>query len=234
MPRNSLSNMKAGIGDRIRKARIGAGLTQLEVANKLGINRVSVTQWETGVTRPVGDKLEKMARLLNVSADWLIMDEGLPPGSGLKESPPVYLNTLPVTGFVEAGKWFDIDGDGAVPDGMAVPVVGDRPVEWQRAFIVSGNSINKIAGPGDVLVCLDLIASGTEMQPDDLVIVERSRFGGQMVERTAKRLRKTATGWELWPESTDPAYQAPIVLNGADDHEEIKVTAKVLWAVRSV
>lgn len=204
-----------------------------EAAASLGMPYPTYVSHENG-SRGYGRKrAEQYGRKFRVPAHWLLFGDDAGPET-FREAPASKIVALPVTGYVEAGKWFDIDGDGSVPDGMAVHIVGDRPVHWHRAFIVSGNSINKIAGPGDVLVCLDLMESGTGMQPDDLVIVERSRFGGQMIERTAKRLRKTATGWELWPESTDPAFQTPIVLNGADDHEEIKVKAKVLWAVRSV
>lgn len=70
------------------------------------------------------------------------------------------------------------------------------------------------------------------MEPNDLVIVERSRFNGQMIERTAKRIRQTISGFELWPESTEPNHQEPIKINGATDGEEIRIVGKVLWILR--
>jgi transcriptional regulator with XRE-family HTH domain len=54
-------------GERIRDARKAAGLTQLELAEKLGVPYQSIGQWENNVRNPKYETLEKIATALNVS-----------------------------------------------------------------------------------------------------------------------------------------------------------------------
>lgn len=65
---------------RIRYARKAARLTQGEVAEALGISRVSVTQWEMeGKSRPESERIPALAKLLNTTTDWLLNGDGAPP-----------------------------------------------------------------------------------------------------------------------------------------------------------
>lgn len=140
-----------------------------------------------------------------------------------------------VIGKVAANNWIDVEHmDFDYSDVFQVPTVSGYPPHLQFALIVDGNCLNKIAANGDVLVCLNLQSSDITPEPDDLVIVERRRYGGQMIERTAKRLKKTTSGLELWPESNDLAHQEPISLNTdhANDGIEVQIIGKVLWILR--
>lgn len=58
-------------GKKLRKARKSKRLTQQELADKVGTNRVNVTRWETGRTEPNFETLIKLVDLLDVSLDWL-------------------------------------------------------------------------------------------------------------------------------------------------------------------
>lgn len=227
--------MTTSLASRIRKARKDAELTQEAVAKHFGIKRVSVTQWELGATRPATERIEELAKLLNVSADWLLGGNSGSLQSSRNESltPEIPISGgVRVTGYVEAGRYFDIDDDPTIPGELFAPTLGGYDLKDQRAYMVAGNSINRVAKPGDILVCVDHVAVGANVHPGDLVIVERSRYGGQMIERTAKRLRRGTKGeWELWPDSNDPAFQSPTVLTEAAEHEEIRIAAKVLWIV---
>lgn len=53
----------------IRELRESAGLTQLELANKLGVTPSAVYSWERGRNEPRASQLRVMARLFNVSMD---------------------------------------------------------------------------------------------------------------------------------------------------------------------
>lgn len=153
------------------------------------------------------------------------------PGNLAKSKAPI--GSVRIVGRVAANTWLSVeDMDFGYDDVESVPSVGGFPVEWQFALIVEGNCLNKRASHGDVLVCLDTIKSGVDTLEDDLAIVERRRFGGQMVERTAKRVRRAADGFELWPESTDPLHQDPIRLYRVPDGEEVEIIGKVLWILR--
>ena len=51
------------IGQRIRRSRIGSGLTQSELADKVGVSTLSIHNWETGKVRPT-KKLENLEAVL--------------------------------------------------------------------------------------------------------------------------------------------------------------------------
>lgn len=58
--------------ERLKKLRKDAGLTQVDVANKLGISQPAYASWERGVKKPTQDNLVKIAQVLNVSVDYLV------------------------------------------------------------------------------------------------------------------------------------------------------------------
>jgi len=60
------------IGDRVCKARGAAHLSQLKLAQAVGINRVSIVNIEKGRQRPPIDLLWKIAETLNVELVQLI------------------------------------------------------------------------------------------------------------------------------------------------------------------
>ena len=51
-----------------------AGLSQMELAERLGVSRQAVSRWESGDTTPTMDKLKTLARIYGVSLDWLCSD----------------------------------------------------------------------------------------------------------------------------------------------------------------
>lgn len=60
------------MGNRIKKSRELAGLTQEEVAEKVGVSRTAVTRWEQGEIEPKISNLVEIANVLNVSTDYLL------------------------------------------------------------------------------------------------------------------------------------------------------------------
>ena len=69
---------KETIGKRIAKIRKEKGLTQLELANEIGITRSHVSKYEIGWIRLYDEMLIRFAIALNVSLDYLV---------GLKDKP---------------------------------------------------------------------------------------------------------------------------------------------------
>ena len=59
------------IGEKIYSLRSGAGFSQQQLADKLGVSRQSVSKWETGTALPELDKLVAMSELFGVSLDEL-------------------------------------------------------------------------------------------------------------------------------------------------------------------
>lgn len=63
------------IGERITELRKSKGLSQEELAEKLGVSRQSVSKWETGTSTPDTDKAIAMSRIFGVTADFLLTGE---------------------------------------------------------------------------------------------------------------------------------------------------------------
>jgi transcriptional regulator with XRE-family HTH domain len=60
------------IGARIRFERQALGLTQEQLARRVGVTREAVSQWETGAEWLRPEHLLRTAKHLNVTAEWLV------------------------------------------------------------------------------------------------------------------------------------------------------------------
>lgn len=68
-------------GDRIAGARERAGMSQTDLAKRLGVKLKTLKGWEDDLSEPRANKLSMMAGLLNVSLLWLLSGEGEGPDS---------------------------------------------------------------------------------------------------------------------------------------------------------
>lgn len=69
------------IGSRIRATRKDRGLTQDELADKVGVSRSAVAQWETGRTGQITGNLSRIAGVLEVNVEYLMYgDDKRAPG----------------------------------------------------------------------------------------------------------------------------------------------------------
>lgn len=59
-------------GEKLKEARKQAGLSQEQLAEKIGISRSTVAKWETGMGLPDIDNLKIISDLLDVSVDYLL------------------------------------------------------------------------------------------------------------------------------------------------------------------
>ena len=57
--------------DNIKKARLDSGLTQIEVAEKLGVAQAQYARWESGGRNPKDETVKKLAEIFDVSFDSL-------------------------------------------------------------------------------------------------------------------------------------------------------------------
>lgn len=63
--------------DRIKLAREKAGLTQKDLADRVGVKPQAVSQWESGKTKSLrGPSLARAAEAMGVSPIWLADGEG--------------------------------------------------------------------------------------------------------------------------------------------------------------
>ncbi len=66
----------ATFGDRVAAAREAAGMSQAQLAKRLGVRLATLRGWEDDLSEPRANRLSMMAGLLNVSMTWLMNGQG--------------------------------------------------------------------------------------------------------------------------------------------------------------
>lgn len=66
----------ATFGDRLAGAREAAGMTQAQLARRLGVKKATIADWENDLSEPRANRLSMMAGMINVSIMWLLTGEG--------------------------------------------------------------------------------------------------------------------------------------------------------------
>lgn len=66
----------ATFGDRLAGAREAAGMTQAQMARRLGVKKATIAAWENDLSEPRANRLSMMAGMVNVSIMWLLTGEG--------------------------------------------------------------------------------------------------------------------------------------------------------------
>jgi len=74
----------ATFGDRLALARDRQGMSQSQLARRLGLRVQTVKNWEADRSEPRANKLQMLAGFLNVSMIWLLTGEG--PGAPLGQT----------------------------------------------------------------------------------------------------------------------------------------------------
>jgi len=70
------SEETATFGDRLAAARDAAGLSQKELAQRMGIKTSTLRHWEEDLSEPRANRLSLFAGMLGVSLSWLLTGEG--------------------------------------------------------------------------------------------------------------------------------------------------------------
>ncbi len=81
------------IGEKISRLRASMGLSQEELAEKLGLSRQSVSKWEMDQALPQLDKVVQLCRLFSVSTDTLLLPDRELPQPGQKKRRGRYFGT---------------------------------------------------------------------------------------------------------------------------------------------
>lgn len=63
------------VGTRIKTMRLSRGLSQSELAEKVGASRSTITMWETDARRPSIDMFDALADVFNVPISAILSDE---------------------------------------------------------------------------------------------------------------------------------------------------------------
>lgn len=170
------------MSDRIRSRRAALGVTQEDLAKKVGVSRVSISQWERGDTSPKGENLHRLAAALKTRPEWLIEGKGDPEPSSFQNVEPAVLgqHKVPVLSYVQAGQLTEVreirDVDGGFEYVQADESIGERAF----AMRISGDSMTPWFEEGDLVI----IDPDIEPVPGDYVAAKNGSL-----EATFKKYR---------------------------------------------
>ena len=75
MGNNNMNSDKEKIAARLKEARILAGLSQEQAADKMGLQRPTISEIESGRRKVSADELIQFAGLYKVDTSWLLHQE---------------------------------------------------------------------------------------------------------------------------------------------------------------
>lgn len=198
-------------GEKLRSLRIKAGLTQLDIAEKLDVSAAAIGAWENGRAKPRLTKLGQLAELLGTSTADLM---GETP-EHVRPNGAQYV-TLPVLVAGHAGEFTDEFGPDEVAD---VPISVLERVNDPDAYLmrVRGSCMNRRFADGENA----LLSPRCEPRNGDAVAAE---YNGEMILRSYYRGASTLV---LSPDSYEDGY-TDIVF---DDPENASVSFRgvVKW-----
>ncbi|MBG6148323.1 SOS-response transcriptional repressor LexA [Labrenzia sp. EL_142] len=239
-----MDEQERSLHHRLQKLKERSSLSLRAIAREMGYSQASSIQRyfssdypETGLP---ANFISKLLAVLPGRGDPAITREevlALADGSVAeiqRKTPDLPKTGVPIVGEVAAGLWMEaalFETENALESTISYDI--RFPAQSQFVVRVRGESLNRIAGNGDLLLCVDYLAAGIELKENDLVLVERSRDNGMTIERTAKRLVSLNGQSELMPESDDPRFQDTIFYREGDvDHTEVKIKAKIVMVFK--
>lgn len=185
------------VGQTIRAARLEKRLTQEELAKRVGVTRVAVSEWERDLTLPRVDKARKIAALLQLDESELTPLGG---GVSLKKRDEPGVRGVPL-------RWSDVPMlEGIDRQPWATNGASEAERESRYLLEIEDDSMLPEFAPGDT------IAINPHVEPwDGCTVVAHS------ADKTSGVLRNYRVrmhgGIDLWPNS--PHYQTETIVNRA-------------------
>lgn len=90
------------LAEKIAWCRKRAGLSQEELAERVGVSRQAVSKWELGDATPEVGKLLQLARTFGVTTDWLLGED-----APEEDAPPRHDETAQTPPPASGGSWVD-------------------------------------------------------------------------------------------------------------------------------
>ena len=170
--------------NNLKIARKAKGLTQVEVANAIGLTQSGYSFWENGKAKIDQDQLLKLAQLFDVSTDYLLGKETAPASKAVR---------VPVLGDVAAGIPIE-----AVENIIGWEEISDDLAATGEFFAlrVKGSSMEPRIKEGDVVIVRRQEDANTG---DTAVVIVNGDSA------TVKRIKKEPDG-SLWLLPNNPAY----------------------------
>lgn len=167
------------IGERIKEARDKIGISQSELARRIGVKPQAVQAWEALKNGPTRKRIQLIAKELNISPQWLEFgSEASSPltlleGKSSQKEPtthihPSQLKQIPVVGTTQGGPdrhWEELGYPTGWGDEYAV-IESDDP----HAYLlrVEGDSMSPRINAGEYV----LVEPSFEAKPGDIVVAK--------------------------------------------------------------
>lgn len=195
-------------GEKLRSLRAKAGLTQLDIAEKLDVSAAAIGAWENGRAKPRLTKLGQLAELLGTSAADLMGEDTTE--AAIKGTSRM----VPLLGYAHMG---DFEDEGELCHEVEVPAaVADAHPRGFMVHAQGGCMDNRF--PHDALLLVDPDMEPVNGQP---VLAETSDYGA--VVRNYTRGRSTVM---LTADSHSGEYDD--ILAGPGD-EPVVCKGRVVW-----
>lgn len=186
------------ISTNIKNARIAAGLTQSELANRIGMKQQTIQKYENGIIANIpSDKIEKIAKVLDCSPAYLMGWEENKVIEKIGGVPYNPTKKIPILGTISAG----------------LPLYAEEHIEGYTytdlngrneyfALIVHGDSMNAVKiDDGDVLI----VRRQNAIENGEIAVV---LVGDE--NATVKRFYQDGSIVTLMPQSTNPKHKPQI------------------------
>jgi phage repressor protein C with HTH and peptisase S24 domain len=214
------------LGERLRLERVGAGLTQQQLADEAGVTKQAVSQIESGATKnPEAATLEPICRRLNLNMRWLQSKIG-PKHPATAASSDSFDD---VAGYAHGAGM----GDGQVAEDFAETHRLKFRAESLRSKGLDAKRLKVYYGQGDSMeptiehddaIMFD---TGDAIPRDDSIFVIESIEDGTI----AKRLRNYGGRWFVVSDNkSDPKWRDPIPLD--DKRRGFHIVGRVRWIAR--
>lgn len=233
------------LGRALASLRNRAGLSQPEAGDKAGMSGQGWGKYERGLSPGIFNP-DTQARLVSaVGATIDDLERERAALSGTQRSATVHQlrawpeaerpQTLPIRDRIQAGAWLMADDSSQTsPRRHAFSRDPRFPHADQWLSEVFGDSVDRLGiFDGDLVHCVDFESAGVALQNDQIVEVERVRFGGHERELSIKQVELTPHGPLFWPRSHNPRWQTPLSMtDGADEDVEVRIRGLILQSIR--
>ncbi|MCI5651042.1 MAG: helix-turn-helix domain-containing protein [Ruminococcus bromii] len=206
--------MAVYFGEKIKAARKAVGMTQKQLAEKIGVANTTVSNWEKNANRPDPDQIELLCGLLNIAPSILFGEKEseliIPPGF----EPMPKMATVPRVGAIACGD--PILAEQNIEDYDKVPA------DWHADFtlVCEGDSMMPRIQDGDVVA----IRRTPSVENGEIAAV---RIGD---EATLKHIYLHADYIELRPEN--PAF--PSIIRRRNEMNDVHIEGKAVGLCRSL
>ena len=204
--------MSATFEQRLKEIREQRDMTQDELGEAVGANRVAISRYENGTIRPTSKRMAALAEALGVTVEYLMGGERKPHDGYI---------TIPVFGTIPAG--IPIEAIEDILDFEELSAAAFSPAHEYFALRIKGNSMYPSYLDGDTVIFRK--QNDCENGDDCAVMVNSD-------DATFKRVKKSEDGIALMP--LNPDYDVRFFTNRQIEDIPVRIIGVAVEIRRSL